>query len=70
MKWEQVFSRTSQSAMMVLVRSARSRTRQYSRLVGSIKATFWKAQARMPFGNLYAIFKIARYAIRKIKERT
>ena len=48
----------------------RSRTRQYSRLVGSIKATFWKAQARMPFGNLYEIFKIARYAIRKIKERT
>ena len=53
-----------------VVPAIRSRTRQYSRLVGSIKATFWKAQARMPFGNLYEIFKIARYAIRKIKERT
>ena len=46
MKWEQVFSSTSQSAMMVLVRSARSRLPKKER--GSLRSRSARASRRTP----------------------
>ena len=46
MKWEQVFSSTSQSAMMVLVRSAKSRLPKKDR--GSFRSCSARVSRRMP----------------------
>lgn len=46
MKWEQVFSSTSQSAMMVLVRSARSRLPK--KASGSFRKRSASARRRLP----------------------
>ena len=45
-KWEQVFSSTSQSAMMVLVRSARSRLPKKDR--GSLRSRSARFRRRTP----------------------
>ena len=46
MKWEQSFSSTSQSAMMVLVRSARSRLPKKDR--GSFRSRSARVRRRVP----------------------
>ena len=46
MKWEQSFSNTSQSAMMVLVRSARSRLPKKDR--GSLRSRSARVRRRVP----------------------
>ena len=46
MKWEQSFSNTSQSAMMVLVRSARSRLPKKDR--GSFRSRSARVRRRVP----------------------
>ena len=46
MKWEQSFSSTSQSAMMVLVRSARSRLPKKDR--GSLRSRSARVKRRVP----------------------
>ena len=46
MKWEQFFSNTSQSAMMVLVRSARSRLPKKDR--GSLRSRSARVRRRVP----------------------
>ena len=46
MKWEQFFSSTSQSAMMVLVRSARSRLPKKDR--GSLRSHSARVRRRVP----------------------
>ncbi len=46
MKWEQSFSNTSQSAMMVLVRSARSRLPKKDK--GSLRSRSARVRRRVP----------------------